>query len=178
MGFIPGDSGQKSIFGDGIQIDHISENTAGHGTRVRGISSPTPYPIITGDVGEEIKNATPYSAKVTLTSDAFTQITSIPLTAGIWEVSGAMAGYGGTCTYVRMWIGQTTGDWSEEYSANWSTNGKYAMVQAQGSGGHFYAASIPGRISITSTTTLYLWNCNQFSGTAYGYGNLRAIRIS
>jgi hypothetical protein len=49
---VPGAQGQKSVFPDGIQVDHLSENTVGHGTRVKGVSDPTTYPVIAGDVGE------------------------------------------------------------------------------------------------------------------------------
>lgn len=57
MGFVPGADGDKSVFKDGIQVDHVSENTVGHGARVRGISDPTTYPVISGDIGEKFESA-------------------------------------------------------------------------------------------------------------------------
>jgi hypothetical protein len=52
MSLVAGDVGSKTILPDGAQVDHLSENTVGHGVRVKGISDPTTYPVLTGDVGE------------------------------------------------------------------------------------------------------------------------------
>jgi len=57
MSFIAGAVGSKAVFPDGAQIDHLSENTVGHGVRVRGISDLTTYPVIAGDVGESFEAA-------------------------------------------------------------------------------------------------------------------------
>jgi hypothetical protein len=34
MALIPGDQGQKAILSDGVQVDHIDENTLGHGVMI------------------------------------------------------------------------------------------------------------------------------------------------
>jgi len=72
------DAGQKAILPDGVQVDHISENTLNHGNRIRGISDPTTYPIIAGDIGE---NNTATGGSVSLTSGAslYTNILTIPI---------------------------------------------------------------------------------------------------
>jgi len=85
MGFIPGAEGSKTILTDGVQVDHISENTVGHGSRVKGISDPTTYPVLIGDVGEIIA-ATPVN--VLLTNNASSDAASLALTSGSWLVYG------------------------------------------------------------------------------------------
>jgi hypothetical protein len=85
MSLVAGNIGEKVQCPDGIQVDHISENTVGHGTRVRGISDPTTYPVIAGDVGE-IKESIITGASVP-TSANRGDVATLALTAGIWEVS-------------------------------------------------------------------------------------------
>lgn len=81
---IAGAQGSKSIFTDGMQVDHISENTNGHGARVKGVTSPTSYPVIAGDVGEIIE-ASWVSGNILNSAAAVCNIT---LTPGVWRLSG------------------------------------------------------------------------------------------
>jgi hypothetical protein len=63
MSFIPGADGDKSVFKDGIQVDHLSENTVGHGVRVRGISNgDTPAAGDVGESGRIAMSASPVSS--------------------------------------------------------------------------------------------------------------------
>lgn len=84
MSFVPGADGDKSVFKDGIQVDHVSENTVGHGARVRGISDPTSYPVSTGDVGEELFVV--QAANVVTNTSTYTTICTLTLTTGVWSV--------------------------------------------------------------------------------------------
>lgn len=88
MAFIPGADGNKSVFGDGIQTDHISENSSGHGSRVRGISDPTTYPVIAGDVGEMVTWSTPPVDSVSTFTTSYSDWTnaSITLSKGRWLI--------------------------------------------------------------------------------------------
>jgi hypothetical protein len=80
---VPGAQGQKSVFPDGVQVDHISENTVGHGVRVRGISNgDTPA---AGDVGET--KTVEVLSNVTTNTSTPTTIASLTLTEGVWSVS-------------------------------------------------------------------------------------------
>jgi hypothetical protein len=54
MSFIPGADGNKSIFKDGIQVDHISENTVGH-TIVFNNDTTFLNPVTT-DGGKQVYN--------------------------------------------------------------------------------------------------------------------------
>lgn len=88
MSLTAGDIGSKTILPDGVQVDHISENTVGHGSRVKGISDPTTYPVLAGDVGEEVIG---YCTSTTTTTLADTEIdvigATITLTPGVWDLS-------------------------------------------------------------------------------------------
>lgn len=85
MSLVAGNIGEKVQCPDGIQVDHLSENTVGHGTRVRGISDPTTYPVIAGDVGETIVSA----AFNTPLGQTPTYLTSISLNKGVYNISGS-----------------------------------------------------------------------------------------
>jgi hypothetical protein len=103
MSMTPGDVGSKSVFPDGIQIDHISENTTNHGARVRGISDPTTYPPIAGDMGEINPNSVgtqrsgtngyTYSVRSSTAfgSGSYNKVVSAVLNKGIYLVSASIA---------------------------------------------------------------------------------------
>lgn len=82
---IAGASGEKSQFPDGLQSDHLSEQTVGHGVRVKGISDPTTYPVLAGDVGEVISSSY-VVAIVPAASGLYKTITSISLNKGVWII--------------------------------------------------------------------------------------------
>jgi hypothetical protein len=86
MSLIPGADNEKVVCKDGIQVDHLSENTVGHGTRVRGISDPTTYPVIAGDVGETVQTTISQTA-VSGTSFTVFPGGTLPIpSAGVWVI--------------------------------------------------------------------------------------------
>lgn len=99
MSMVPGAAGQKSVFPDGVQVDHISENTLGHGVRVRGISDPTTYPVQAGDIGEYKESGSTYT-EVTgvgnFTNGQYKTIATVTLSKGVWLLRGAVLFGGGT----------------------------------------------------------------------------------
>lgn len=96
MSLVAGADGEKSVFKDGIQLDHISENTVGHGARVRGVSDPATYPVIAGDVGQKLV----FTDRTVTVSGSITWYANFSplatLTKGVWLIfayaSAAIAG--------------------------------------------------------------------------------------
>jgi hypothetical protein len=85
MSLVAGNIGEKVQCPDGIQVDHLSENTVGHGVRVRGISDPTTYPVLAGDVGESKQSL---GSDIALTTNQWADGGSagLPLGLGVWLV--------------------------------------------------------------------------------------------
>jgi hypothetical protein len=197
MSLISGDIGSKTVLPDGVQVDHISENTVGHGSRIRGISDPTTYPSLTGDIGEEI---IAYASGNTTTTAADTEIdvtgASITVTAGVWDLSYSASGFierlSGTVNVAgRVRIT----DSSNNAEAN--TEGGGALVFNGVTGDTYTQVEINKvkRITLTTSKTYKLrMTCNLasasgnmqvFSGNATGTitGNegttyIRAVRVS
>jgi hypothetical protein len=97
MSLVAGDVGSKTILPDGAQVDHLSENTVGHGVRVRGISSPVVNPVLIGDIGEELISS--FSAQNVPTSSVRADAATLSMTAGVWEVSGQLVVYRNSATF-------------------------------------------------------------------------------
>ena len=117
MSFVPGADGEKSVFKDDIQVNHLSENTVGHGVRVRGVSDPTTYPVLAGDVGEVFGTAaagtggTGYSStNTTGLTNTMAAVISLTLNKGVYFVSGMTRHYGLAGTpqvSMEIWVGGT-----------------------------------------------------------------------
>ena len=90
MSLISGAIGEKVQMPDGAQVDHLSENTVGHGMRVRGVSTPVATPVADGDVGEV--QATTYVGGISgsTTLGTYTSMVTLSLTAGRWRIVGAL----------------------------------------------------------------------------------------
>lgn len=132
MSIIAGAVGSKAVFPDGAQIDHLSENTVGHGVRVRGISDPTTYPVIAGDVGESAVAGTSQTTgtggsvyqKSTTTapgSGTASEVNFLVLNKGVYLLSCFVNAYsnatGNLTANIRM-TGQITPDQIQYNGAN------------------------------------------------------------
>lgn len=126
-----------------------------------------------GDVGEFVSSAVAIGSAVALSNATTTNITSIPLTAGDWDIEGNVNynATGATTTGMISGISGTSAtmpsDGSEVY------NGMQAMLL------NFVAGSaLPRkRINITSPTTVYLVARPTFSaGTMSAFGSITARR--
>jgi hypothetical protein len=62
MSFIPGADGNKSIFKDGIQVDHIGENTVGHNIVFDNAVTTDGGKQVYNISGEGLKTGTAYAA--------------------------------------------------------------------------------------------------------------------
>lgn len=130
-----------------------------------------------GNIGEFVQSSIAFGSAVALTTNVAANITSISLTAGDWVVWGnvvtAPAG-GTTTTLVEGSI--TTTSATRGTAPN---GGAYVLA------GYSLAAGLSTgfpvgmtRLSLASTTTVFLVMFTQFSGAALaGYGSLQAHRI-
>lgn len=173
MGLIPGDSGQKAIFADGMQIDRISENTAYYGVLQQGRTSGTSVPI--GYVSEILTGTV---ADVTVSaSGTIYSVGSIPLTKGLWLVLGQVCfGYSSISSFgcFDCGIGSTA-----------STFDEFGRTMQVDTGYGCCITITPYFYNLSTDTTKFLNGRAYFSGITAGrligtgapISSIRAIRI-
>lgn len=174
MSFVPGDVGQKSILTDGAQVDHLSENTVGHGVRVKGITNPATYPVIDGDIGE-VRIHTPPAFTG---NGARTQVATLTLTAGTWEMKAV-----GSTSRVNVAVGGTFIDMCISTTPGNSTAGTIdgydsvcgAINTTSGYGGAFIPSKV---VSISSPTPYYLNLRTDHTAVNDMVASMTAIRIA
>ena len=163
MSLISGDLGSKSIFPDGLQSDHLSENSVGHGVRVRGISDPTTYPVLTGDVGEVVG---PYTAVIASVNAAYTASGSlVSLPSGRWAlwVTGYTS-YAATNTAIVFGAAVNNNASSNAGMDNTGTGTGSLNTQYSGNTGTgAYGVAGPYFVDLASSTPIYVKAYN--SGT-------------
>ena len=130
----------------------------------------------TGVVGEFISSTILVGAAVSLTTGTAANVTSISLTAGDWDVSGlvsSVAAGGTTISGFLAWISTTSA------TAPTSPNsGGYVLLQVTGAAGGNIALPVSTmRMSLASTTTVYLSTLQTFSSTDSAYGFISARRV-
>jgi len=137
-------------------------------TQLIGTGTTTNNDASAGYVGEFIDSA---ATNVTVATTA-TNLTSISLTAGDWDVSGIVQFYGGgTVTYVVGAINTTSASFTG------AVIGKSYVFGATYSVGGIGCATLPRlRFSLASTTTIYLIGALSASQQCYGYISARRIR--
>jgi hypothetical protein len=131
-----------------------------------------------GDVGEYISASVVSGSAVSLTSGAASNITSISLTAGDWDVYANIYNISGSGTLATSFFGQIT-----------TTSATFTFpptITTPASGGNnltasategFYLAVGPARINVSGTTTVYLVATSVFTvSTLGGYGWIVARR--
>jgi len=131
-----------------------------------------------GSVGEYVEDVLNFDAPVAITSNSNTDILSISLTAGDWDVS-AMVGFNfaGTTnvTNIISWVSSTSATLPLAYQ---TTRGFIASGGEVNSSG---IASYPintRRFSLSGTTTIYMSARVSFSvSTVTGFGSLSARRV-
>jgi hypothetical protein len=128
-----------------------------------------------GNVGEYVSSVVSSGSSVSPNSVTWTNITSVSLTAGDWDVSGIVAiNNTGTATYanaaVSLYSGTTTTDHIDGDNVAQSNS---AVSNAEAS------RVIPSyRVSIASTTSVYLKTYVNFTtGEATAWGRISARRV-
>jgi len=127
-----------------------------------------------GKVGEFVSSIIPVASAVTFTANSNTNVTSISLTAGDWDVYGYV--YIGTQTAAGTaligWVNTTNGGSPPDPSL-------YGSIQlAVGSLGNGCGIMTPlTRISIASPTTVYLNTYYASASNSTGGGSIQARRV-
>lgn len=131
----------------------------------------------TGYVGEYVSATVALGSAVTLGTASTTDVTSISLTAGDWDVEGLveMNNTGGpTVTAFLVWVNSTSGT----LPAGLGTEGGFAQWRGSTTG-NIGSPTGTRRFSLSATTTVYLSCQPEFTGgtNAKAYGLLRARRV-
>ena len=123
-----------------------------------------------GSVGELVSSVVLSGSAVALTSTTDTNVTSISLTAGDWDVFGNVSFlYSANLTQI---IG-----WSSASSATIPNGALYSALAQSFTAANGAGITIPGvRYSLAGTTTIYLSCRSTFTGTCTGFGGIYARR--
>lgn len=135
---------------------------------------------VAGEVGETVSSYIASSPGTSYTSAQTKNLTSISLTAGDWDVRGtiswSVAGGPLSAIYIaQASIGTTTGTFNDDSAQGYNM----FTSTASSATGVFSTALSPKRISLASTTTVYLVGRSptQASGTCTAWGFIEARRI-
>jgi len=130
-----------------------------------------------GSVGEYV-SSTVSLATTGATTGTYTNVTSISLTAGDWDVSGLIQANGsGTTTFTALAgsINTTSATWNSTYYATQ----QYTTAILQSTLLFALSNTIPTqRLSLSTTTTVYLVGYLVFATSTAGFGGtIRARRV-
>lgn len=147
-----------------------------HNVQIDGgiVGTTTNDSATAGNIGEEIESLIASGSATSLTTATAKNVTSISLTAGDWDVSGNVNFTETTSTVTARSAGINT------TSATVPTNGSegYCGVQSTLTSEINTITLSRKRISIASTTTVYLVGSATFSaGTCAGFGTITARRV-
>ena len=129
-----------------------------------------------GKIGEEVRSSVASASAVTLTTNQYSDVTSVSLTAGDWDVSGMVSFTGGAVTGTQFSAGFGTASGN---SATGLVAGDNLVTTLGAPGvGIDPGMAIPQyRINVSSTTIIYLKAFALFTlGTAKAYGRISARR--
>lgn len=142
---------------------------------IPGVTTNSSAP--TGYIGEYVESTVALGSAVSLTTGVVTNITSISLTAGDWDVSGVVLMDSGATTNITR---VTAGTSSTSATAD-ITKGYYNHVHSGyvPGGGQFRAMPLnTSRFSLSGTTTIYLVALANFTvSTCTAYGTISARRV-
>jgi len=151
----------------------VTSISATGGTAVKGTNTNDNAAV--GNIGEYISSVVPLASAVSITNGVNTNVTSVSLTAGDWDVSGIVSfNFAATTSITALAGGITT------TSATFDLNAAYIhRTAAFVPGGQAIGYGIPTiRISLAATTTVYLVAVANFTvSTATAYGRIDARRV-
>jgi hypothetical protein len=142
------------------------------GMQMKGNNANTAPPA--GFIGEQIRATVASGSAVTVNNLTATNITSISLTTGIWDVSAVGVSGSGITTGTSAEFSISTS------SATRGTSGDNAIqVLCVSTAGQDIGVGIPSyRITLSSTTSVYLVAFYSYSaGTGKGYGRISGTRV-
>lgn len=154
-------------------IDTTNFQVLTTGVQMKGNNTNTAPP--SGFIGEQIRAALAFGSAINLPNNTQTNIVSISLTAGIWDVS-SVAIFNPNATYSGSFIGASI----STTSATPGTAGDNA-VTGNPPVANVYPVTqvIPSyRLTLSSTTTVYLvCVASVTAGACTGYGRISATRV-
>jgi hypothetical protein len=182
-------SGNTTLGTTGASINTLGSTNVGSTTAIKaGVSTITltttggnypgklaSTPPAAGFLGEQIRQTKAKGAAVALTSTVTSNITSVSLTTGIWDVSGICAMTGGAITGTIFEAAIST------TSATLGTIGDDdVQTPTMATATSDSTLTVPSlRISLAATTTVYLVaNATYTVGAATAYGRLSATRVA
>ena len=150
---------------------YLNNTTTQAGGTIQGIRAGNAPSA--GYLGEQIRSAVGSGAQVSMGgSGTPTQITSISLTAGIWDISAVASVNvnGATITAASLSINSSVANGTEGDNFVFCYPGVSGVVDGGG--------AIPSyRVTLSATTTYYLvMTCNYTVATVKGYGRISATR--
>lgn len=168
-------TGAGTIVSSGViytGTSHFSNATTQTGGAINGLTQGTAPSV--GMIGEQIRATIGSGAQITVNNVTATNITSIALTPGIWDVSAVgVVGSGITTGSSAEFSISTT-------SATRGTAGDNAMqVPNTSNAANDNAVGLPSyRITLSANTTVYLVAFYSYTvGTGKGYGRISATRV-
>jgi hypothetical protein len=135
-----------------------------------------------GYIGEVLTALLSYASRVTVTSAAAKTVTSLSLTAGDWEVDGIVfynCGSSETIQLIASCVSQTNNTFDNTLTTS-GNRGVYKDDIRDGvyfDSNDFHTQPISLRVSLSSTTTIYLIALSYHSGTMSAHGGLFARRM-
>jgi len=170
---VAGADGEKSQFPNGLQTDHLSENTVGHGVSVPGRTSGVA--IETGYVGQIIYGS---GANVSLAvSGTVYNVASLTLTPGVWLVFSSIECDAGGAAFTLF-----GGKISEDSAAMGDITFAVRDLSTNVANGRFL--TVPTRSFNTAVNkTLYLvaqaaWSGGTAPLANWGLSSFYAVRIA
>lgn len=128
-----------NVVGGTPTVDTINEYTSTNGVQIKGRTSSTV--IGSGYIGEILQSNVNTTINVTNASALESNVTTVTLTAGIWDVSG-----------VIFWERNAATVTSPDYVAGIVPNGEALSVSAEGGMGMQYTSTTYSGIRITTPT--------------------------
>jgi hypothetical protein len=173
-GLATANSGVLTTSSSGVpSIDTTNFQVLSTGVQMKGNNTNTAPP--SGFIGERISSSVAQGSSVNLPNATTTNITSISLTAGIWNVDALIGfrttngGVGANFTGSIVTTSATLGTLGDNAAATpyGPVNGSDAII------------AVPGyRLTLSSTTTVYLTAvCGITSNSFSGYGRISATRV-
>jgi hypothetical protein len=159
----------------------IPATTILHGNQLVGTTTNDNATI--GNVGEYVASSILFGSGISLSTTVTSQITSISLTAGDWDIWGNLY-FGGTATTNPTVLGGTVSTTSAQAPGTGLTPGTFAIIGTAGQTvfntgtGGFSMVIGPLRVSLSTTTTYYLNARADFTtSTSSAFGLLAARRV-
>lgn len=163
----------------------LSQATSGANVTIAALGQipgvATSSDAVAGNVGEIITSSVVSSAAVSLSSSVVSNVTSILLSPGDWDVSAMSYFTGGTGAAVSyLWGLFSTSSNTSSSPVDLLSQG-IVFINAEPAFSHgptsVTVPSGPSRVSISSSTRYYLNVVAAFSSNVNGYGMIRARRV-